>query len=182
MKAAFRSFSRFILISALGISSLSAAEPTPGGLAMESLIGVPYRLFARQGETDTGQALNCFTSVMDALSRRGLSCPRMNFRQGFAFWWPRGRELRFGETPIDGRDMLLLTRSHFLLLHTDRNENGMVDEDDLVIHAYFRPVEITTIRAWLQESPREKIRYLSVDDAFVCPTRAELGHLHLPPR
>jgi hypothetical protein len=182
MKVAFRSFSRFISISALGVSSLLAAEPTPGGLAMESLIGMPYRLFARQGETDTRQALNCFTSVMDALSRLGVPCPKMNFKQGFAFWWPRGKELRLGETPIDGRDMLLLTRSHFLLLHTDRNENGVVDEDDLVIHAYFRPVEITTIKAWLQESRREEIRYLSVDDAFVCPTRAELGRLHLSRR
>lgn len=179
MKAAFRSFFRFISISALGISGLLAAEPTPGGLAMESLMGMPYRLFARQAETDTRQALNCFTSVMDALGRVGASCPKMNFKQGFAFWWPRGTRLRLGETPIIGKDMLLLTRSHFLLLHTDRNENGVVDKDDLVIHAYFRPVEITTIEAWLGQSPPEEIRFLPVDEAFACPTRAELGRLYL---
>lgn len=177
MKAVFRSFSRFISISALGVSGLLAAEATPGGVAMESLFGMPYKLFARQAETDKGQALNCFTAVTTALGHAGVQCPKMNLRQGFAFWWPRAKRLRLGETPISGKDMLLFTRSHFLLLHTDQNENGVVDKDDLVIHAYFRPVEISSIEAWLSESPQEEIRFLSIDETFACPTQQELRGL-----
>ena len=176
MKAAFRKFIRCIPLASLAVSPTVFGETSmPSGQAMESLIGVPYKLYARQQETEASRALNCFTSVVYALRRSGYVCPDMSFRQGLAYWWPQAKALRFGETPLSGKGALLLSRTHFLLLHSDSNDNGRVDRADRVIHAYFRPVEISTLAAWMEERQGGEIRYLALDDSFACPTIGEVA-------
>lgn len=176
MKAAFRRFIRCIPLASLPVSLAVFGEtPMPSGQAMEPLIGVPYKLYARQKETEVLGALNCFTSVVFALRRSGYACPDMSFRQGLAYWWPQAKALRPGKTPLSGKGALLLSRTHFLLVHTDSNDNGLVDREDRVIHAYFRPVEISTLAAWMEEWQGGEIRYLALDDSFVCPTIGEVA-------
>jgi hypothetical protein len=136
---------------------------------MEDLLGVPYHLYVRQSETESGQAANCLSAVIHALRRAGYSCPAQSFRRFRDYWDARSAVLQPGITPVAGQGMLLYTREHFLLLHTDSDANGVVDDDDLVIHAYYRPVAITSIRAWREHSPNQPIRYMPVDEHFACP-------------
>lgn len=176
MKAAFRRFIRCIPLASLPVSLAVWGETAmPSGQAMEPLIGVPYKLYARQRETETLSALNCFTSVVYALRRSGYVCPDMSFRQGLAYWWPLAKALRPGQTPLLGKGALLLSRTHFLLVHSDSNDNGLVDREDRVIHAYFRPVEISTLGTWMEERQGGEIRYLALDDSFACPTSGEVA-------
>lgn len=180
MKVVYPNSIQFIVFSCLCLACnmpVLADAPLPTAVAMEPLIGMPYSLFASQRQTDSGQALNCFTSVIHALRRSGYACLNMNVNQGLAFWWPRAQPLRLGETRIAGDGMMLMTRSHFLLLHTDANANGLIDKEDLVIHAYYRPVQIDTIQSWMQEGVKEEIRYIPVDGAFPCPTASALAGL-----
>ncbi|MDP5239255.1 hypothetical protein Q9Q94_06925 [Uliginosibacterium sp. 31-16] len=144
---------------------------------MKTLRNVPYRLYARQPDTAAGTGLNCFTAVIEALRKAGRSCPDMNIHQGLAFWWPRAQRLQLGQTPIAGQDVLLLTRSHFMLLRADRNANQRIDADDLIAHAYYRRVEINTINDWLHEAGPQNLRYLPVDDSFLCPSASALRQL-----
>jgi hypothetical protein len=136
---------------------------------MEDLLGVPYHLYVRQSETESGQAANCLSAVIHALRRAGYNCPAHSFRRFRDYWDARNAMLQPGITPVAAHGMLLYTREHFLLLHTDSNANGVVDDDDLVIHAYYRPVAITSIRTWREHSPNQPIRYVPVDEHFACP-------------
>lgn len=144
-------------------------SPFSSGLAMEDLLGVPYHLYVRQSETESGQAANCLSAVIHALRRAGYSCPAYSFRRFRDYWDAHSAVLQPGITPIAAQGMLLYTREHFLLLHTDINANGVVDNDDLVIHAYYQPVAITSIRAWREHSPNQRVRYVPVDEHFACP-------------
>ena len=160
-----------IALTFLGASpaSASAAESaTPSGQAMEALIGVPYALFARQRDTEAYRSLNCFTAAMYALRRAGYRCPAKNFKQGWAFWWPRAQPLRLGESTLGQRGALMLTRSHVLLLHADRNGDGRIDGGDTIIHAYFRPVAVETLADWLRAASPGEIRVLPLDEALDC--------------
>ena len=142
---------------------------------MEALIGVPYQLYARQPETEQFRALNCFTAMIHALRRSGYRCPDLSFKQGWAYWWPQARVLRLGETPVSGKGALLLTRTHFLLMYADQNGDGLIDGDDRVIHAYYRPVEVSTLAEWMQANRPGEIRYLPLDESLACPTDDQLG-------
>lgn len=180
MKAAFRKFIRFttvVSMMALGVDSLSASTAFPSGLAMEPLIGIPYKLFSYQRETDSSKAVNCITSVLFALRRLGYSCPSMNFNQAMAYWSPHAQSLRLGETPVTGKGVLLFTKEHFLLFYSDQNKNRIIDSDDRVIHAYFSPVQITTIKDWMKNSRPQEIQYIPINDEFSCPTDLELLQL-----
>jgi len=141
---------------------------------MEDLYGVPYKLYARQAETERFQALNCATAVLHALRRTGAKCAARDFPKLRRYWEPRSKLLELGRTPITGQGMLLFTHEHFLLLYADENGNGVIDPDDLVIHAYYRPVEVSTIRSWLEHSPRQPIRYVPIDADFTCPQEEAL--------
>lgn len=181
MKAVFRRFIRFIPINLLLVAvGASAATTMATGKAMEPLVGMSYKLYAKQRETQSYKALNCITSVIFALRREGFVCPNMDFNQGFAFWWPRASKLRIDQTPVSSAGVLLLTRSHFLLLYADQNDNGQIDVEDLVIHANFKPVEITSIGDWMRASPEREIRYVPIDESFVCPTVIEAAKLRGP--
>lgn len=150
-------------------ATLASPPPFSSGLAMEDLLGVPYHLYVRQSETESRLAANCLSAVIHALRRAGYSCPAYSFRRFRDYWDARSAALQPGITPIAAQGMLLYTRDHFLLLHTDSNANGVVDDDDLVIHAYYQPVAITSIRSWRQHSPNQPVRYVPVDEHFACP-------------
>lgn len=146
----------------------AAAEPFPAGQAMEALTGVPYKLFARQRETQKQSATNCITSVIYALRQAGYQCPDRNFQQATRYWRPRAVPLELGKSPIGTHGALLMTREHFLLLYADTNGNGVIDADDEVIHAYYRPVEISRIEDWRKISPRYTILYIPINNDFPC--------------
>lgn len=170
MNPVFPSFSRFISISLLSIFSVQAGESYPVATTMRTLFAVPYRLYARSADTEQQLALNCFTAVLYALRREFPGCSILDIRQAQAYWWPRSRPLRLGESRIGPRGALLLSRAHFLLLEADSNGNGVIDGGDPVIHAYFRPLEINSIDDWLVESGRPPVRYLPLDENFPCRT------------
>ncbi len=180
MKAAFRRFIRFTTLVSMAVQGVSAAHAGtvfPSGLAMEPLIGIPYKLFTYQSETDSLKAANCLTSTLFALRRVGYSCPTMNFNQAMSYWRPRAQTLRLGETQVTENGALLFTKEHFLLLYSDQNENGVIDAEDQVIHAYFKPVQITTIKEWLKNIRPQEIRYIPLNKKFSCPTGPELLQL-----
>lgn len=171
MKAVLPSFIRSIWIRLLTGLLLCpyAASVTPSGQAMEDLLGVDYTLYARQPQTQAHQALNCITAVIYALRQQGWVCPNLNFQQGRAYWWHQAQPLQLGQTPFPSAGAMLLSRAHFLLLHTDSNANGRIDADDLVIHANYRPVQINRIGDWIAESKPLEIRYIPLDAQFHCP-------------
>ncbi|MEY4563382.1 MAG: hypothetical protein RLZZ618_2659 [Pseudomonadota bacterium] len=155
-----------------------AAEALPTAQAMIPLLGLPYTLYARQPETEARRSANCLTAVVFALRRSGFSCPALSPDQAWSHWRASAQPLALGRTAIPTRGLLLFTRDHFLLLHSDRNSNSVVDADDDVIHAPYRPVEITQVGHWLKEPrPFPQVWVVPIDDSFACPTAKELRDL-----
>lgn len=145
---------------------------------MAPLLGVPYRLYALQAQTEARTAANCLTAVVFALRQSGLQCAALTPQQAWAFWRPLSKPLHLGKTRIPPRGLLLFTRDHFLLLHEDVDGNGVVGLDDRVIHAPYRPVEITQLRAWLHDrTPAGDVRAVPMGASFRCATPAELARL-----
>ena len=159
------------------VLATQAAPPTAAGAAMSPLQGLPYRLYARQSDTDARQAVNCLTAVVFALRRLGHACPSMTPYQALTYWRPRAQPLRLGQTPIEGEGVLIFTHEHFLLFYADRDDNGMVDAHDDVIHAYYRPVTIDRLGEWLRQSPTRQVWSIPIDGHFACPSQEEWRRL-----
>lgn len=171
MKRASPRFCRLIttsLLILLPAATCKAGEPLPTGRAMEELRGVPYHLFARQRQTESLQAANCITAVIHALRRSGFQCRNGDFFRARRFWQTRARPLEPGKSPIGKLGALLFTHEHFLLLYADSNDNQVIDAEDTVIHAYYRPVEISRIAEWRKASPAYPIFYLPINADFPC--------------
>lgn len=155
----------------------AAAEPTASGRAMQQLTGIPYQLYATQTQTERHQALNCVTSVIDALRRSGLPCPELTFHQARSWWLPRAKPLPPGKTPFPPGGALLITREHLALLNEDADGDGLIGNDDLIIHAYYQPVTVESFTHWRRNSPPYPLYYLPLDTAFTCPDAAEAARL-----
>jgi len=180
MRTAFPRFTRSITAASLllmAVFAAQAAPPTAAGAAMSPLQGLPYRLYARQADTDARQAVNCLTAVVFALQGLGHACPSMTPYQALTYWRPRAQPLRLGQTLVDGAGLLLFTREHFLLFHADIDDNGTVDAQDEVIHAYYRPVAIERLGDWLRQSRTQQVWSIPIDGRFACPSQEELARL-----
>lgn len=158
-----------IIVLMLLFTTQVNAAPTATGQSMQQLGGVPYQLYATQAQTSRHQALNCATAVIDALRHRHISCPDMTFHQAYTWWRPKAVPLQPGKTPFPPDGALLLTREHFLLLYEDTNRDGLIDGDDLIIHAYYRPVIVETLTSWRQNSLPYPVYYIPINQSFSCP-------------
>ena len=164
------------LLAAL-LSIPAAAAPTASGQAMQTLASIPYQLYATQAQTERRQALNCASAVIDALRRSGYPCPPLTFHQARTWWLPRASLLQPGKTPFPPGGALLITREHLALLYEDTDKNNLINNHDLIIHAYYRPVTVESLARWRQDSPPHPLYYVPLDALFSCPDHAEAARL-----
>lgn len=167
----------FILLLLGLLSTLAAAAPTASGQAMQQLSDIPYQLYASQSKTERREALNCASAVIAALRDSGLSCSGLTFHQARSWWLPKAALLQPGKTPFPPGGALLITREHLALLYEDTDGNGLIDGDDLIIHAYYQPVTVESLARWRRNSPPYPLYYLPLDATFSCPDAAEAARL-----
>jgi len=76
--------------------------------------------------------------------------------------------LVLGKTRFSKVGLIIFNRTHFTSLYEDVNSNGVVDEHDTIIHAFFHPVKITTLAEWLENDPIRPISYLDLAHGIKC--------------
>lgn len=150
------------------LHNVNATETLTGSLT-EQILGAGYNPFASSDQTEAGSAASCISTIVYGLRKAGYQCPYRNFRVYQRKFRDQAEILELGVTKVNDRGLVLFDRSHFTQFYEDVNGNGVVDEDDTVIHAYFHPVSITKIRDWLNKDRIRPLFYIDLTKGFACP-------------
>ena len=145
------------------------AEETLLGGATKAILGAEYDAFATSSTTEEGKKASCVSSVIYGLRASGHKCEYRDFKAYQRALRGQAKTLIFGKTPSSKEGLVIFNGTHFTNYFEDSNQNGVVDMDDKIIHAYFHPVAITTIRDWLQKDPIRPLLYIDVSRGIICP-------------
>ena len=158
----------FTIAASIFIANHAIAK-TQLGLAIEDILNVDYSAFATESDTQKKQGASCISSVVYGLKQLDFECSYQNFRIYKNFFKSSSQPLILGGTPFDKRGLILYSPAHFAALYEDTNNNQVVDENDTIIHAYFHPVKITTIREWLEQDVMTPVKFVKLDSSLNCP-------------
>jgi hypothetical protein len=150
-------------------SALAGDAQTSLGAEIAVIRSVSYGPFAKGVETETGEKASCISVVIYGLRKMGFDCPYKDFKKYFGNLVKQASILEIGKTKISSKGLILFNRTHFVAFYRDKNENGVVDLDDEIIHAYFSPVDVTTLTDWLQRDSNRPIYYIDLDQGVTCP-------------
>jgi hypothetical protein len=129
-----------------------------------------YDAFAKSRDTESGKSVSCISAVIFGLRKSGFQCEYYDFKAYFNALIKQASVLEMGKTRVSKKGLVLFNRTHFVALYRDANENGVVDIADEIIHAYFSPLEVSTIGDWLDRDINRPVYYLNLDDGIICPT------------
>ncbi len=152
-----------------GTGASAEAGPTRIGREIAAIRGAAYDAFANKDETESGAKASCISMVVFGLRRLGLDCGYRDFKVYYKALVKQASVLEPGKTRTSARGLVFFTRAHFAALYSDRDGNGVVDREDEIIHAYFSPVQVTTLAAWLERDPGRPVYYIDLEQAFSCP-------------
>jgi len=172
MSASLKSTLCLIAINAIINSGFVHAEsnPTMIGENIASIMPSTYDAFAKSRETESGEKVSCISAVIFGLRKTGYQCEYNDFKAYFSTLVKQAAVFEAGKTRMSKKGLILFNRTHFVALYRDKNENGVVDIEDEIIHAYFSPLNVTTIGDWLERDISRPVYYINLDDGIVCPS------------
>ncbi len=175
MSALLKSTLCSIAISAAinGGVGFSQTKPTMIGENIAAIMPSTYDAFAKSYETESGEKVSCISAVIFGLRRTGFQCEYNDFKVYFNTLVKQASVLKIGKTRVGKKGLVLFNRTHFVAFYRDANENGVVDIEDEIIHAYFSPLEVSTIGDWLDRDIDRPVYYLNLDDGIICPTTSK---------
>jgi hypothetical protein len=163
----------YLIATSVIISSgfaYSQNSPTMIGENIASIMPSTYDAFAKSYETESGAKVSCISAVIYGLRKTGFQCEYNDFKAYFSTLVKQASVFEAGKTKVSKRGLVLFNRTHFVALYRDTNENGVVDIEDEIIHAYFSPLVVTTIGDWLDKDINRPVYYINLDDGIVCPS------------
>ena len=172
MSALLKSTLCLIAINAIINNGFVHAEsnPTLIGENIASIMPSTYDAFAKSRETESGEKVSCISAVIFGLRKTGFQCEYNDFKAYFSTLVTQASVFETGKTRVSKKGLILFNRTHFVALYRDTNENGVVDVEDEIIHAYFSPLVVTTIGEWLDRDISRPVYYINLDDGIVCPS------------
>ena len=151
-----------VLSAILSLSAAQAGTKTSIGIATENIIDAAYNPFSSKEDTESGVKASCVSAVIYGLRAIGFPCRYRDFKVYSSELEKQANLLKIGKTDFDAVGVILFSKAHFASLYEDVNDNGLIDEDDKIIHAYFHPVKITTLAEWLNNDPYRPIYFVSL--------------------
>ncbi len=173
MSALLKSTLCLIAINTIINSGIVHAEsnPTMIGENLASIMPSTYDAFAKGRDTESGKKVSCISAVIFGLRKTGFQCEYDDFKAYFNTLAKQASVLEIGKTRVGKKGLVLFNRTHFVAFYRDANENGVVDTEDEIIHAYFSPLSITSIGDWFDRDIKRPVYYINLDDGIICPSK-----------
>lgn len=170
MTPALAKFYRFIIAVSLLVSVNATAhdKPTTIGRNLQPLLGIPYEAFATRDIMESRSGASCISVVTYGLRSLGHNCGYWGFRQYFDSMRPQAHLLELGKTSFPEGGAILFDRTHFTVTYRDKDQNGLIGDQDEIIHAPFAPVEISSIASWLN-GRKHPIYVVNIGPGLQCP-------------